>query len=324
MIISRSPLRITLGGGASDGIEYFTKFGGFLVAAAIDQYVYTTINHIFSDEIVLRYSNIEKVKSINDIHHPIIREALKLTNITDPNIEITSLADQPANSGLGSSGSFTTSLLKTLYKFKKQFIAPYQLAEQACHIEIDLLKENCGYQDQFIAAFGGLTSFEFKQDGTVIPKPLNISDDNINNLQNNLMMFSTGIYRSASSVLKDQKEKSKILDPDMINNLHYVKELGYKSVEALETGNLTDLGLLMNEQWKNKNARSKVMVNDRIEELYNLAINNGAIGAKNIGGGGGGYILAYTEERSRLQKALKQANLKEVPINFDYEGTKIL
>ncbi|CAB4196995.1 COG2605 Predicted kinase related to galactokinase and mevalonate kinase [uncultured Caudovirales phage] len=324
MIISRSPLRITLGGGGTDLPSYYRQFDGFLISAAIDQYVYTTINHTTSNEILIRYSQIERVKTIENIKHPIIRTALQLTGITEPNIEITSMADHPSGTGLGSSSSFTTSLLKSLFKFKKQFISQEKLAEMACHIEIDLLKEPIGKQDQYIAACGGLTIFDFNKDDTVKIRSLNVSDDIINQLESNLMMVSTGFYRAASKVLKEQDDKSKSSDNDMINNLHYVKELGYKSLESLESGNLHRFGLLMREHWEHKKKRSGAMSNKDIDMWYDLAMKNGAIGGKLIGAGGGGFLLFYTEDKIKLKNALNNVGLKEIPIKFDYEGTKLL
>lgn len=324
MIISRSPLRITLGAGGTDLPSYYRKFGGFCISAAIDQYVYVAITHTTLDEMVLRYSSIEKIKNIDNIKHPIIRESLKLTEISDINLEITSMADQSSGTGLGSSGSFTTALLKGLYKFKKNFISPQQLAETACHIEIDLLKEPIGKQDQYIAACGGITVFDFNKDDSVDIRPLKISDDTINQLENNLIMVSTGFHRAASKVLKEQDDKSKSLDAEMIGNLHYVKDLGYRSLESIESGNLSNFGLLMHEHWMHKKKRSSSMSNADIDKWYELALNNGAIGGKLIGAGGGGFLLFYTEEKAKLRKSLQQAGLKEVPIKFDYEGTKIL
>jgi D-glycero-alpha-D-manno-heptose-7-phosphate kinase len=325
MIIGRSPLRITLGGGGTDLPSYYEKHGGFLIAAAIDQYVYTTIHNTTTpDEIVLRYSQIEKVSNVLDIKHPIIREALLLTGITDTNIEITSLADLQSGTGLGSSGSFTTALLKTLHKFKRKFISQEQLAEMACHIEINLLREPIGKQDQYIAACGGLTAFEFLKNGKVNPITLNVSNDTINQLEENLVMVSTGFYRAAAKVLKEQDDKSKALDPDMINNLHYVKDMGYRSAEALESGNLHSLGKIFHEHWQHKKKRSAAMSNSNIDTWYELAMNNGAVGGKLIGAGGGGFLLFYTEEKIRLLAALKKAGLHDIKIKFDYEGTKIL
>jgi D-glycero-alpha-D-manno-heptose-7-phosphate kinase len=324
MIIGRSPLRVSLGGGGTDLPSYYREHGGFLVAAAITQYVYTTIQRTPLDEMVLRYSQIERVKSVAEIRHPIIREALRLTGVNGPNIEITSMADIPAGTGLGSSGSFTTCLLKVLHKFKRHFIHPRELAELACHIEIELLKEPVGKQDQYIAAFGGVTVFEFERDGSVRARPVNASDDTLDLLEDSLVMVSTGFYRAAAAVLKEQDDKSKQNDRSMIDNLHYVKELGHRSLEAIETGDLTTFGKIMDEHWRFKKQRSKLMSNPEIDGWYDLAMNNGAIGGKLIGAGGGGFLLFYTEQKARLRKALRAAGLMEVTLAFDYEGTKIL
>jgi D-glycero-alpha-D-manno-heptose-7-phosphate kinase len=275
-------------------------------------------------EILLRYSQIERVKTVAEIRHPIIREALKLTGIAGPNIEITSVADIPAGTGLGSSGSFTTSLLKALYKYKRHFIHPRELAEMACHIELDLLKEPIGKQDQYIASFGGVTAFEFRKDGTVDASPLNVDEETIDLLEDSLVMVSTGFYRAASTVLKEQDDKSKSNDKEMIDNLHYVRDLGYRSREALETGNLSQYGLIMHEHWMHKKKRSSAMSNAEIDRWYDLALANGAIGGKVIGAGGGGFLLFYTEEKARLRATLKKEGLMEVKLGFDYEGTKIV
>lgn len=324
MIISRSPLRITLGGGGTDLPSYYSDHGGFLISAAIDQYVYTTIHDTYFDDIYLRYSKIERPKNVDDIEHPIIREALKLTGVVGPGLEITSLADQPAGTGLGSSGSFTVSLLKTLHKYKRHFISQQELAEMACHIEIDLLNEPVGKQDQYIAACGGVTVFDFEKNGSVKIRPLNVSINTLSQLQENLVMFSTGISRSASSVLKEQNDKSKANDKNMINNLHYVKELGYRSLDALESNDLTTFGHILYEHWQYKKKRSKSMTNNNIDKWYSEAMQNGAIGGKLIGAGGGGFLMFYTEDRKRLCNHMKKCNLKEIKIKFDYEGTKVL
>jgi D-glycero-alpha-D-manno-heptose-7-phosphate kinase len=313
-----------LGGGGTDLPSYYRAHGGFVLSAAITQYVYVTVQRTPLKEILLRYSQIERVKTVAEIRHPIIREALKLTGIAGPNIEITSVADIPAGTGLGSSGSFTTSLLKALYKYKRHFIHPRELAEMACHIELDLLKEPIGKQDQYIASFGGVTAFEFRKDGTVDASPLNVDEETIDLLEDSLVMVSTGFYRAASTVLKEQDDKSKSNDKEMIDNLHYVRDLGYRSREALETGNLSQYGLIMHEHWMHKKKRSSAMSNAEIDRWYDLALANGAIGGKVIGAGGGGFLLFYTEEKARLRATLKKEGLMEVKLGFDYEGTKIV
>jgi D-glycero-alpha-D-manno-heptose-7-phosphate kinase len=324
MIIGRSPFRISIGGGGTDLPSYYRTHGGFVLSAAINQYVYVTFQLTPLKETLIRYSQIERVQSVDEIKHPIIRESLKLTGVGARNIELTSIADIPAGTGLGSSGSFTTCLLKVLHRSKRHFIHAPDLAEMACHIELDILKEPIGKQDQYIAAFGGVTAFEFRQDGTVDATPLRASDEIIDLLEDNLVMVSTGYYRSASAVLKDQDDKSRQNDKAMIDNLHFVKDLGYRCLEAIESGNLTRYGELMHEHWMHKKKRSSSMSNADIDRWYEVARENGAIGGKVIGAGGGGFLLFYTEEKAKLRAALKRENLMEIRFGFDYEGTKIL
>jgi D-glycero-alpha-D-manno-heptose-7-phosphate kinase len=324
MIIGRSPLRISLGGGGTDLPSYYAAHGGFVVSAAITQYVHVTMHRTPLQEMLIRYSQIERCKTIAEIRHPIIREALILTGVASPNIEITSMADIPAGTGLGSSGSFTTCLLKVLHKFKRSFIHPRELAELACHIEIERLKEPVGKQDQYIAAYGGVTVFEIARDGLVTARPVAASEETLELLEDGLVMVSTGFYRAAGQVLKEQDDKSKRNDQVMIDNLHYVKDLGQRSLEALETGNLSRFGHLLHEHWEHKKKRSSLMSNPDIDRWYALALANGALGGKLIGAGGGGFLMFYTEEKARLRKALREAGLMEVKLGFDFEGTKIL
>ncbi len=274
--------------------------------------------------IMLRYSQIEHVKDRKEIKHPILREALELMDIRDPNIEITSMADIPAGTGLGSSGSFTTCLLKALHQYKNQFIQPRELAEMACHIELDRLKEPIGKQDQYIASFGGLTAFEFKTNGEVVARPLRMSEDSTLALEDSLLLFSTGIYRSASKVLQEQDDKSKKDDGAMTENLNFIKDIGYKSCEALESGNLVKFGQLMNEHWEYKKKRSGSISNKEIDSWYRAALDNGAVGGKLIGAGGGGFLMFMTTEKERLRAAMKKAGLAEVRFRFDFEGTKVV
>jgi D-glycero-alpha-D-manno-heptose-7-phosphate kinase len=324
VIISRSPLRISLGGGGTDLPSYYEKYGGFLVAGAIDKYVYITIHQTFIDEMIVKYSQMERVAEIEELKHPIVREAIKLTGVKEKNLEICSMADIPAGTGLGSSGSFTTALLKALHSYRKNLVHPNELAEQACHIEIDLLQEPIGKQDQYIASYGGLTCFEFHNDGTVKAWPLKIDSETLFNLEDNLLLFFTGYSRAASTILKEQHEKSQQDDKSMLDNLHFIKDLGYRTKEALETGNLRMFGELMNEHWQMKKKRSGGMSNPKIDEWYELALKNGAIGGKLIGAGGGGFLMFYTEEKARLRHALREAGLTEVRFRFDYEGTKVV
>jgi D-glycero-alpha-D-manno-heptose-7-phosphate kinase len=324
MIIARSPLRISLGGGGTDLPSYYREHGGFLIAAAIDKYVYITIHQTFIDELIVKYSKLERVREAADIQHPLIREALLAVGITEPNIEITSMADIPAGTGLGSSGSFTTALLKALHTYRKNLVHPSELAAQACHIEIDLLKEPVGKQDQYIAAFGGINTFSFRPDDTVEATPLKLSTETLYNLEDNLLLFFTGYSRSASAILRHQDDQSKKRDPDMIANLNFVKELGIESQRALEAGDLHEFARLMNVHWDHKKRRSGGMSNGAIDEWYALARANGALGGKVIGAGGGGFLMFYTEDGTRLRHAMSQARLREVRFRFDFEGTKTI
>ena len=324
MIITRSPLRITLGGGGTDLPSYYSKYSGFLISAAIDKYVYITIHKAFGAEYLLKYSELERVKTVEEIKHPIIRECLRELNLSDGYLEISSLADIPAGTGLGSSGSFTTALLKALYAYEKQIVSTRFLAEQACKIEIEKLKEPIGKQDQYIAAFGGLTCFEFLPDQRVEISPLRITKENLYNLQDNLIMLFTGYSRSASAILKEQDDKSKENNDEMIENLHHVKKLGMLSKEALEQGRLHDFGVLMNEHWEFKKQRASGMSNPDIDEWYDFALSNGAVGGKLIGAGGGGFLLFYTEDKMKLRRAMNERGLEEVRFSFDFEGTKVV
>jgi D-glycero-alpha-D-manno-heptose-7-phosphate kinase len=323
MIIVRSPLRITLGGGGTDLPSYYRDHLGMLTAAAIDRYVYITVHQTFQSGLIIKYSKLEHAELVADIHHPIIREALMLTDVTDK-IEITSMADIPAGTGLGSSGSFTTALLRALHSHKKNIVSPHELAEQACYIEIDRLGESIGKQDQFIAAYGGVTCFRFNKDDTVTVAPANISSEVLDNLQEGLTMFFTGYARFASMILKEQDDRSKAKDTSVIDNLHYVKDLGQRSLKALETGNLHLFGQLMNEHWQHKKMRSDLMSNPKIDEWYDLAMRNGAAGGKLIGAGGGGFLLFYTDDKRRLRNVMREAGLEEVRFRFDFEGTKTI
>jgi len=323
MIITRSPLRISLGGGGTDLPGYYRKFGGFVLSAAIDKYVYIIIHKRFVSDILLKYSRLEEVQSIEDIKHPLIRECMKSTNCLS-HLEITSMADVPSGTGLGSSGSFTTALLKGLHAYKKNLIHPQELAEQACDIEINRLGEPIGKQDQYISAYGGITCFRFHTNDQVEAKPLKINDETLYNLEDNLLLFFTGYSREASSILKEQKEKTKINNKDMIENLHFIKELGYQSEEALEKGNLEKFAELMNIHWDYKKKRSNIMSNNKINEWYDLAIKNGAIGGKLIGAGGGGFLMFYADNKITLRRAMLETGLMEVRFKFDFEGTKIM
>ena len=324
MIITRSPLRITLGGGGTDLPSYYRRHGGFLIAAAIDKYVYVTVMRPFIEGIFLKYSKLEHVDRTDEVHHPIIREAIKALDFRTPQIEITTLADIPAGTGLGSSGSFTTALLKALYAHRRRLLHPHELAALACEIEIDRLHEPIGKQDQYIAAYGGVTCFTFTPDDRVEARPLDIGTDTLFTLEDNLLLFFTGFSRSAGSILADQNARTTEGDLDMLANLHYVKDLGLQSRDALRKGDTAGFGALMHDHWEHKRRRSGGMSNPQIDEWYELGRQNGAIGGKLVGAGGGGFLLFYSEDHRRLREAMARAQLEEVRFRFDFEGTKVL
>lgn len=324
MIIVRSPLRISLGGGGTDLPSYYRRYEGFLIAAAIDKYVYITIHETFVEDLIVKYSKSERVSSADELQHPLLREALRLTNIGGQSLEITSMADIPAGTGLGSSGSFTTALLKALHTYKKNIVHPQDLAEQACHIEIDILGEPVGKQDQYIAAFGGITCFHFLPDDRVEAEPLQLDTETLYNLEDNLLLFFTGYSRSSSMTLTEQDDKTRQGEQAMIENLHFVKELGLQGKTALEAGDLHRFAELMNVHWENKKKRSGNMSNSDIDRWYRLALENGAVGGKLIGAGGGGFLMFYAEDKVRLRRAMAKQGLCEVRFRFDFEGTKVV
>jgi len=324
MIMTRSPMRVSLGGGGTDLPSYYREHTGFVISAAIDRYVYITINEAFTPKLIVKYSKLEQVDTVDQIEHPIVREALKLTEVTGPYLEIVSISDIPAGTGLGSSGSFTTALLRALFTLKKRYVSPQELAEHACHIEMDLLKEPIGKQDQYIASFGGITCLRFLPNGHVEVEPLKLEPECLTNLEENLLLFFTGYTRSASELLRDQDRRCKEKDRSMVSNLHFVKQLGLESKAALEKGDLRCFAEIMHAHWEHKKTRSKGMSNSHIDDLYGLARNNGALGGKVIGAGGGGFLMLYTEDQTRVRRALREAGLREVRMRFDFAGTSVL
>jgi D-glycero-alpha-D-manno-heptose-7-phosphate kinase len=323
MLITRTPLRISIGGGGTDMPSYYEEFGGYLISAAIDRYIYVTINRTFTDDYFLKYSALERVRRVEEIRHPIIRESLKLHPV-GPGIEIVSMADIPSGTGLGSSGTFTVGLLRALYGLKREHVSAASVAEEACRIEIDLLDRPVGKQDQYIAAFGGLSCFEFARDGKVTPTPLRVSEGVLQDLQEHLLMFFTGYSRDADEVLSEQKRQSKQGDASMLDNLHFVKELGHRIKEALEHGETVRFGELMHQHWLHKAKRSARMSNERIDRWYQVGRANGAIGGKLVGAGGGGFLLFYARDRLALRKAMATEGLAEVRFSFDHDGAQII
>lgn len=324
MIICRTPVRISLGGGGTDLPSYYRQYGGFLVAGAINKYIHICCTKRFENQIRLSYSETEIVENIFQIRHRIFKEALRMTGIENQ-IELVSIADVPANCGLGSSSSFTVSLLHALHTYSRDFISKHNLAEKASRLEIDNLGEPIGKQDQYIATFGGITAFTFNKDDSVSVEPLKISDEDIEEFNNNVMLFYTGIQRSASDILKNQDESTKRKDSNIVERLHQIKEMGYKSREALETGNLDRFGELLHEHWTIKKGISKNISMGLVDEAYEKARNLGALGGKLIGAGGGGFLMIYSSNNRRnIIKAMKEMGLSYMKYNFDFVGSVII
>ena len=323
MIFSRTPLRISIGGGGTDLPSYYRHDGGFVISAAIDKYVYIGVNRTFTDDYLVKYSSLERVEGIADLNHPIFREVFDLLDI-GPSVEVISMADIPAGTGLGSSGSFTVGLIKALVAHEHGHIGAGELAELACHVEIDRLGEPVGKQDQYIASFGGIQCFEFNPDDTVKVVPLELPRTTLHDLELNLVLFFTGYSRSASGILKDQSVKSTAGDAEMRRNLDETRELGLHIRQVLEGGSAEEFGLLMNDHWQRKRRRSAGMSNPTIDELYELGMNKGAVGGKLVGAGAGGFLMFYAKDAGRLRAAFRQRGLEEILFRFDHDGSVIL
>ena len=319
VILSRAPLRISLGGGGTDLPSYYTKHEGFVLAGAIDKYVYMLIHDIFQRRYRMKYSAIEEVDTPAEIQHPILREVLVRHWDGNP-LEIASVADVPAGTGLGSSGTFTVCLLRGLAYARRTTIAPGPLAEAACAIEIDVLKDPVGKQDQYVAAHGGICGYTFKRDGSVDIESLALSKRTLRHLKDQLLLFYTGLARSASQVLSDQDQRSLSNDPAMIDNLHFTKELGWKSRDLLVGGDIEAYAELMHEHWMHKKKRSSGMANERIDFLYDLARSNGVIGGKLVGAGGGGFLLVYSARPEETRRAMEREGAQELPFDFEFGG----
>ena len=323
MIIARSPLRISLGGGGTDLPSYYKKYNGFLIAATINKYVYISLAETFNQKFIIKYSDFEEHKKITNIKHPLFRETLRKMNVKTP-LNISSHADIPAGTGMGSSGCFAVTLINALSYYQGKRLSSRKIAELACHIEIDKLKEPVGKQDQYTAAFGGLNSYEFLRDGSVLIKKIKISKEKIKKLKNNLIIFFTGYSRSSYKILQKQDSNTKALNKLMLNNLHQIKKIGSESKKILENGDLNDFGRIMHEHWQYKKERSQFMTNKKIDFLYNFAIKNGALGGKLIGAGGGGFLLFYTNDSKLLEKKFAKLGFSKTDFQFDFEGSQLV
>jgi D-glycero-alpha-D-manno-heptose-7-phosphate kinase len=322
MIISKAPLRITLGGGGTDLRSYYQRHGAFWISAAVDKFIYISIHDIFPDQIILKYSEMERVKSVDEIKHALLRECLRAMGVST-RIEISSFADMPEGTGLGSSGSFTVALLKGLHSYTRRHVTNRELAEEACRLEIEKLGRPVGKQDQYIAAFGGINCFSIAPGSDQVEvAPLSLQRSTLYALEEGCAFFFTGYSRQASSILQEQHDKSKHDDTAMIDNLHRVKELGLRSKLALEASDLAAFAGLMNEQWRAKLERSKSMVNSDIARWFQKGLDNGALGGKLIGAGGGGFLMFFAQDKQQLRKAMAAEGLQEVRLRFEFEGAQ--
>ncbi len=330
MILAKAPLRISLGGGGTDLPSYYSRFGSTFLSAAIDRYVYLAVHRTFGDEFIVKYSDVERVRETSAIRHPLVRECLNQVGKVEP-IEIVSFADIPAGTGLGSSGSFTVALLKALYTHTGRVHSTASLAEDACTIEIDRLKEPVGKQDQFASAYGGINRFDIDQQGKVSVTPVQMPSAARVELEEHLCLFFTHQQRSASDVLRHQDEESrrpasgpKSETNGMLENLHQTRELGLVSYETLRKGDLVEFARLMSQQWEQKRRRSPASTNERIDRAYDLGMKNGAVGGKLIGAGGGGFLMFLAEDKRALRRAMAEAELPEVRFRFDTLGAQVV
>lgn len=323
MIVTRTPLRISIGGGGTDLPSYYRQFGGFVISAAINKYVYISINQSFFPGYFLKYSETEHANSYEEIRHPLLREALRMHNIPC-NVEVVSIADVPAGTGLGSSGSFLVGLAHALHAYKRQPVTAEELAREAIDIEMNRLGEPVGKQDQYIAAYGGLLCQEYRADDSVAVTPLRMSEPASRELRDSLMMFFVGYTRNASELLRDQKQRSEHGDKQMFDNLHFVKQLGRAIRSALEAGDVIRFGEMMHEHWLRKRGRSAGMSNNRIDELYEIGrARGGATGGKLVGAGGSGFLLFHTVDRRRLRSVMTEAGVSEMDFTFDFDGSVV-
>jgi D-glycero-alpha-D-manno-heptose-7-phosphate kinase len=325
MIITRTPFRFTLGGGGTDLPSYYSKYGGFILAAAINKYMFINLNRPIVDDLVrVKYSKTEIVTHRNELQHDIAKEAMRMMDIENA-LEIISMADVPAGTGLGSSSCYAVGLLNGLHTMKREYVSLQELAEEACEIEINRLGKPIGKQDQYMAAFGGITVLEIEKDGNVRVRKINISGATLDDLNRNLLMFYTSTSRNADEILSEQSQGVKGEKRDVVESMHYIKDLGYRILDAVEDGNITNIGLMFDKHWQYKKKISTKMSNPHFDKIYEIAKANGALGGKISGAGGGGFFLFYVEEKQgRFREEMKKQGLREMRYRFDFEGTKVI
>ncbi len=326
MILTRAPLRIPLGGGGTDLPSYYSRHGGFVLSAAINKYVYISLNRPYVDDLIrVKYAKSETVEDLNEIQHDLVREAMRLTGV-ERGVEIVSMADVPAGTGMGSSGSFLVALLRALHAYRREHVPPHQLAEEACRIEIEMVRSPVGKQDQFIAAFGGLACLEISLNGEVSVTCLPMSAHHLDELRGNLLLFYTNVQRRSLDILEDQNRDTAQAKADVVESLHRTKQLGQEIKAALEVGDFNRFGELLDVHWQNKKRRSAKVSDSRIDRWYEVARDNGALGGKLMGAGGGGFFLFYAPNahKGQLRQAMVREGLREMPFDFDFAGAKVM
>jgi len=324
LIVTRTPFRLSLGGGGTDLPSYYTKYGGFFVSGALNSYMHIIVNDRFEPGIRVSYARTEIVESAEQVRHPIVRETLLHLGFKD-RIEIVSLADVPAATGLGSSGSFSVGLLNALCAHQRIFKTPEQIAEEACYIAMERLHEPSGKQDEYAASLGGIRSYEIDREGRVTSQELNIAPETLAELEYGIMMFYTGIKRNATDILSNQKSKMDSNDGAALEKMHAIKSLGIESKKALESGDLKRFGELLHQHWTTKRGVTADMSTDGIDRWYALARKNGALGGKLVGAGGGGFLMLFCQQgRQKVRSALASEGLIELRFGFDFEGSKVI
>jgi D-glycero-alpha-D-manno-heptose-7-phosphate kinase len=325
MIITKTPFRVTLGGGGTDLPSFYREHEGFVLAVAIDKYMYLNLNMpILEDTIRVQYSRTEVVRHVDDVQHTLAREALRFFQVDD-GIEIVSMADVPAGTGLGSSSCYLVGLLNAMHALTQSPTSSERLAEEACRIELEFLQKPIGKQDQYMAALGGLTALEIAKDGGVTANRLCLPTESLETLESNLLLFYTGAARDAISILEKQDSATKNKTNSVVASLREIKDIGLEIRDAIVRGQLRRFGELLDIHWQTKKRLSNGVSTRQIDEWYALAKQNGAIGGKICGAGGGGFLMLYCEEnKTLLREAMRRAGLRELNFRFEFEGSKVV
>lgn len=321
MIISKTPFRISFVGGGTDIKKYYENDYGAVISTSINKYMYITVNKAFDKRIRISYSKTELVDTIDEIEHPIVKAVLKKLNI-DGGIEITSIADIPSKAGLSSSSAFTVGLLKALYAYKGIYVSNEEIAKQACNIEIDILKEPIGKQDQYAVAVGGMNYIKFNKDESVLIEPIICPIENKKKLEENLLLFYTGVTRKTGDILKEQIKNTS----DKISFLNEIRDMTKDFKKAIiDIDTVDEIGHLLDKGWNLKKTMAGSISNENIDHIYEFAKNNGALGGKILGAGGGGFMLFYCKKENQKDFIdVISSKLKHTPFKFDNTGSRII